>query len=101
MVVVKGETKTVVAALGGLVLRISGVNALLLVWVLMVVVVVVVLLVAGMGCCVVVVVVEGVGLTTGGMVAGRFLVWTGEATVVVASFTEAVVVSCRGVRGGT
>lgn len=36
-----------------------------------------------------------------GMVAVGFSVLVVEATVVVASFTEAVVVSCRGVRVGT
>jgi len=53
VVVVKGEMKTVLTPLGGLVLGTGGVNVLLLVWVLMMVVVVV-LLVTGVGLGVVV-----------------------------------------------
>lgn len=99
VVVVKGEMKIVVAPLGGLVLGTSGVNVLLLVWVLTVEVVVV-LLVTGASCGVVVVVDCVVTLREGMVVVG-FLVFVYEATVVVESFTEAVVVSCRGVRGDT
>lgn len=85
----KGDMKLVPAPLGGLVLGTGGVKDLLLVWVL---VVVVVLLVTGA----VVVVTLGEGMLA---VALRVLVV--ESTVVVVSFIEAVVVSCRGDRGGT
>ena len=60
----------------------------------------VVLLVAGAGCGVVVVVDCVVSLREGMVVVG-FLDVVVEARVVVVSFTEAVVVSCRGVRGDT
>lgn len=98
MVVVKGEIKMAVVPLGGLVLGAGSVNVLLLICVLMVVVVVV-LLVKGVGCSVVVVV-DCVVLKDD-IVVGEFLVLVVEARVVVASLTEAVVVSCRGGRGDT
>lgn len=95
VVVVKGEMKTVVTPLRVLVLGTGGVNILLLLSVLMAVVVGD-LLVKGVGCTV--------------EVVGRNRVVRGEAVVVrrnlvagaaVASWEEAVVVSCGGGRGDT
>lgn len=65
--------------------------------------VVVVLLVTVEGCGVVVVVdcVDPVVTLREGMLMVGFLVLVVESTVVVVSFTEAVVVSCRGDSGGT
>lgn len=102
MVVVKGEMKAVVAPRAGLVLRTCGVNVLLLVGVLMVVVVVALSVTAAGGCVVVVVdcVVPAVTLRDG-VVVVAFLVPAVEASAVALSFTEAVVVSSCGVRGGT
>lgn len=63
---------------------------------------VVVLLVIGVGCDVVVVTGCVVPVVTfaEGVVVG-FLILEAEAAVVVVNFKEAVVVSCRGVRGDT
>lgn len=102
MVVVKGEMKMVVAPLGRVVLGTGGVNVRLLIGALTVVVVVV-FLVTGAGCGVVVVVDCVVAVVTlrEGMVVMGFLDLVAEARVGVVSFAEAVVVSCRGIRGDT
>lgn len=94
VVVVNGEMKIVVLPLGGLVLKIGGVNVLLLDWVL----VWAVLLVVGVGCDVVVVVDWVVTLREGIVVEWCAAV---EAAAMVEIFAEAVVVFCWGVSGDT
>lgn len=93
VVVVKGEMNTVVAHLGGLVLGTGSVRVLLFVWLLLVVVVI--------GFLVVVVCRAVVDRAVKGLVTSRDGAVVSGPLLVVVNWTEAVVVSRRGVKDST